>query len=222
MKHFFILFFASLCFCQNSSAQNCTSPATNYDLTVVSLTVFPPQSSSMNYMQGYVCPGATLIDSAMCCTRMVNIDSGATMFVGPMSYGMAYVKSGGTFNGQGASNNWQVYAEAGASIINHTGLNNACPQVVFTGGTCSMGFNSTVYQKPTVALNGSFLNFAFSTSVSAQVELLDVTGKVVISESINNSSVHSMNVAGLAEGIYMYRVVSGGSLIASDRIVLSK
>jgi len=218
---FTLLLLALLGFGGNVFAQSCTSQATSYDLTVTSLTIIPPVSSSSTYMQGYICPGATLIDSAMCCTRFCNVDSLATMIVGPNSYGMAYVKGGGTFNGQGASANWVVFAEPGASIINHTGTTNQCPAVVFTGGNCTMGFNTAQSMKPDVALKGNQLNFTFNTTMSdVHVELLDVNGKVVKSETMDQSSVHSMDVSGLASGVYMYRMMQGTEVVSSDKIIL--
>jgi hypothetical protein len=143
------------------------------------------------------------------------------MIVGPNSYGMAYVKGGGTFNGQGASNNWQVYAEPGANVINHTGTTIPCTSIAFGGGNCAMGFNTAQSVKPNVSLIGNQLNFIFSATMNdVHIELLDVNGKTVKSETMNQSSVHSMDVSGLASGVYMYRVLQGAEVVSSDKIVL--
>ncbi len=208
-------------YCGNAFAQ-CTSPATSYDLIVVSNITIPAQSNS-NYMQGYVCNGGVLLDSAYCCTRFVNVDSGGVMMVGPSSYGQAFVKNGGTFNGQGSSANWAVFYEAGANVINHVGNSQQCPQITFTNNNCIMGFTENESPKPTVALNGDALNFGFDAVMTdVRIELLDVNGKVVKSEMMNQSSVHSMDVSGLASGVYMYRVMRGAELISSDKLVISE
>lgn len=40
--------------------------------------------------------------------------------------------------------------------------------------------------------------------------------------SVLNSSVHSMNVSVLANGIYLYRIKQGGEVIASDKFILGE
>ena len=215
---FTLVLMALLCFGGNSFAQ-CTSPGSNYDLIVVSTVNIPVSQTA--YMQGYVCNGGVLTDSAQCCTRFLNVDSGGTVIVGPLSYGMAYVKSGGTFNGQGASNNWQVYHEAGATILNHTGMTLVCPLITFTSSNCIMGFAHSYSPKPNVSLIDHTLNFAFNSVVNdGTIEVFDVTGNVVRSEKVNQTSVHSMNLNGLAGGIYMYRVMQGTEVLSSDKVVL--
>jgi hypothetical protein len=219
MKQTFTLFFIGfLCFSANAIAQ-CTSPSSNYDLIVVSNVTIAPQTTA--YMQGYVCNGGVLTDSAYCCTRFLNIDSGGVVMVGPASYGQAFVKNGGTFNGQNSSSNWAVFYEAGANVINHVGNSQQCPQITFTANNCIMGFTPTDSPKPNVSLVETNLMFAFSSAVSdVTVEVFDVAGNVVRSGKVNQTSVHSMNLAGLAGGMYVYRVTQGTEVISSDKIVL--
>lgn len=211
-----ILFFAG-----NAFAQNCTWTTSNYDMVVISSTTIAPTTAS--YTQGFVCNGATLTDSATCCTRLIVVDNGATLIVGPQSYGMAYVLDGGTFNGQGASGNWIVTHEPMANILNHTGPAQQCSTIVYSPTSCSMGIADNAWMKPTVTLNDQTLIFSFTDAMQdAQIELLDVNGKVVKSEMINQSSTLSMDVAGLAAGVYMYRVMQGGEVISSDKLVISE
>ena len=219
MKQTFTLFFiAMLCFGGKAFAQ-CSSPANNYDLIVVSNITISPQTTS--YMQGYVCNGGILLDSAMCCTRIVNIDSGGAMYVGPNSYGMAYVKSGGVFNGANVSNNWQVYSEPGATVINHTGPSQSCAQITFNSTNCIMGFAHNDSPKPNASLIDHRLTFAFASVVNnVTIEVFDVSGNVVRSEQVSQTSVHSMDLSGLAGGVYMYRVSQAGEVISSDKVVL--
>lgn len=217
---FTLLLTALLCFGGDAIAQ-CSSPASSYDLIVASTIV--RSGTSAGYMQGYVCNGGVLIDSATCCTRFVVVDSGGSLLVGPMSYGAAYVLNGATFNGQNASNNWQVFAEPNATVINHTGNNIACPQITYTASNCIMSVEQNTSPKPTVALNGHVLNFGFTSVVNdVQIELLDVSGKVVRSEMVNQSSVHSMDVSGIASGVYMYRVMQGAEVVSTDKLVISE
>lgn len=209
-------------YCGNANAQLCTSSATSYDLIVVATTVIAP-TASPSYTQGYVCNGGILMDSAMCCTRFAVVDSGGTMMVGPFAYGIAYILDGGTFNGQGASNNWTVVAEPNATVINHTGNIQQCSTIVYSPTSCTMGISPTETMKPTVALIGHSINFGFSAVMNdVRIELLDVNGKVVKSEMMNQSSVHSMDVSGIASGVYMYRVMLGTELISSDKLVISE
>ena len=55
-----------------------------------------------------------------------------------------------------------------------------------------------------------------------RIEMLDVSGKVVKSEMVNQSSVHSMDIAGLAAGVYLYRVSQGTEVISSDKLVIAE
>lgn len=222
MKKLYTLFSAAmLCLFTGAYSQNCTSSANNYDLVVVANTTIPPNASP-NYMQGYVCNGGVLLDSALCCTRFVNVDSGGTMIVGPNSYGIAYVLNGGTFNGQGSSNNWTVVAEPNATVINHTGNLQPCSTITYNPSSCTMGTPDPSNMKPAVSLNGTLLNFGFHSVVNVTIELVDVTGKAVRSEQVNRASVHSMNVEGLASGVYMYRVMQNGEVISSDKLILGQ
>ena len=212
------LLLAILCFGNDAIAQ-CSSPASTYDLIVASTII--RSGNSAGYMQGYVCNGGVLIDSATCCTRFVLVDSGGAMIVGPMSYGMAYVLNGGSFDGQGASNNWQVVAEPNATVTNHTGNTVACAQITYTASNCIMSVPQNTSPKPNVSLVETSLLFAFNSVVSdVTIEVFDIGGNVVRSEKVNQTSVHAMNLAGLAGGIYVYRVMQGTEVLSSDKVVL--
>ena len=50
------------------------------------------------------------------------------------------------------------------------------------------------------------------------IEFNDVTGRLVLSEEIN-STITSINISSLKQGVYMYRMVNGDNIIARDRIV---
>ncbi len=217
-KIFTLILLACLCFGGNAIAQ-CTSPVSSYDLIVASTIV--RSGSNAGYIQGYVCNGGVLIDSATCCTRFVVVDSGGSLIVGPISYGGAYVLNGATFNGQNMSNNWQVFAEPNATVINHSGTTTACAQIAYTASNCIMSVPQNASSVSSVALSGTNLNFAFTSVVSdVTIELFDVTGNVVRSEKVNQSAVHSMNLNGLAGGVYMYRVMQGTEVISTDKVVL--
>lgn len=50
------------------------------------------------------------------------------------------------------------------------------------------------------------------------IEFHDVTGRLVLSEEIKSANT-SINISSLRQGVYMYRIVNGDSVIARDRIV---
>lgn len=218
MKQFYLfaIFFAFLS--HGAAAQTlCNSNASSYDLVVFSQTVIPP-NASMSYTSAYVCGGATLYDSAYCCTRMCHVDSLATLITGPNSYGMAYIKSGGTFNGQGSSVNWQVVAEPGSIVLNHTGILQNCVSVTFPTAMCFMTVEEQFGKQTSVAQNGSALMFRFSSDVTApRIELRDVNGKLVKTENCSSGTLCTVNVGDLADGIYFWTVYEGSEQISSGK-----
>lgn len=218
MKHFYPLAILFAFFSNGAGAQTvCNSNASSYDLVVFSQTVIPP-NASMSYTSGFVCGGATLYDSAYCCTRMCHVDTLATLITGPNSYGMAYIKSGGTFNGQGSSMNWQVIAEPGSIILNHTGIVQNCTSVTFPAAMCFMSVEEQFGKQTSVVQNGSALMFRFSSEVSSpRIELRDVNGKLVKSENCFSGTLCTVNVAELSEGIYFWTVYEGSSPISSGK-----
>ncbi|MBO7652081.1 MAG: T9SS type A sorting domain-containing protein, partial [Bacteroidales bacterium] len=50
------------------------------------------------------------------------------------------------------------------------------------------------------------------------IEFHDVAGRLVLSEEIKSANT-SINISSLKQGVYMYRIVNGDSVIARDRIV---
>lgn len=219
MKHFYLLaIFFALSNCDVVAQTVCNSNAVSYDLVVYSQTVIPP-NASMSYTSAYVCGGATLYDSAYCCTRMCHVDSLATLITGPNSYGMAYIKAGGTFNGQGSSMNWQVYAEPGSTVVNHTGIVQNCPSVTFPTAICFMSVEEQFGKQTSAVQNGSMLMFRFSSEVAApRIEMRDVNGKLVKSEIFSSGTVCTINIGELPEGIYFWTVYEGASQISSGKI----
>lgn len=219
MNKLYTLLFVAFFSISTDAISQCTANATSYDLIVASTII--RSGNSAGYTQAYICNGGVLIDSATCCTRFVVVDSGGAMIVGPLSYGAAYVLNGATFNGQNASNNWQVFAEPTATVVNHTGTTLACAQITYTASNCIMSVGQIDSPKPAVSINGSALNFGFTSVMNdVQIELLDINGKIVKSEMMNQSSVHTMDIAGLAGGVYMYRVMRGAEVLSSDKIVM--
>lgn len=53
---------------------------------------------------------------------------------------------------------------------------------------------------------------------TTMIEFHDVTGRLVLSEEIKSANT-SINISSLKQGVYMYRIVNGDSVIARDRIV---
>jgi len=113
----------------------CTG-ASFYDLTVTYTTVFHPIGTSFN--SAIICPGGLLIDSANCCTRVINILPGAVNEAGGMAFGVVYVMNGGTFNANGCTG-FFCYYEKGATILNYSGSSSVCASLSFKPSSCSLG-----------------------------------------------------------------------------------
>lgn len=211
---------AVLAFCAEVQAQ-CSSSSSNYDLQVIAATTFGPNPTSL-YMNGYVCSGGTLTDSMTCCTRLVHVDSGGTLNVGPLSYGMAYLKSGALFNGGGSSQNWMLYAEPGATIIGHTGTTVQCTTVTFVPAGCALGIAPQVHAAPvTMLVTPLQLKLQFAVPAEAlTAELVDMNGRVIRSQPVIQTSSATIDLSGFAQGIYFCRVMKGNELLFGERFAV--
>ena len=214
-----------LCFFVNTakSQTGCTSIAVTYDQVFSNYTVFPPTPSGL-YTLGYICNGVTVIDSMSCCTRMIHVETGAVFIAGPFSYGTAYVKSGGTFNGQNTAQNWFVYAEAGANVLNYTGTVVSCTAVSFPTANCFMNVHSTEPEEQVklIQLPGQIQFSVPSANGNTRIELYDISGKQLINQSAENTSVISMSTESLSGGMYFYRVYQNEELLSTGKIALAK
>ena len=73
------------------------------------------------------------------------------------------------------------------------------------------------YPNPTT--NQLFVEFAQPVSPKTTLELMDLTGKVVYSAILgNNTSVHSIDLSALAEGVYFIKI-SNSEFTLTKRIV---
>ncbi len=206
-----------LAFLQHGNAQCSSTP--NYDLIVSGSVVLPPSPTSQ-YISAYVCTTGTLIDSMSCCTRMIHVEPGGTLIVGPLAYGAVYLKSGATFDGQNTSMSWMVFAEAGAIILNYPGTVTQCVAVTFPSANCVTSTGDAPASSPVSVIQGDGqLQFDFPATVSnLRVELYDMSGRMVSSETATNASRHTVNLAALPAGIYFCRVYDNDAAIYSDKI----
>lgn len=204
MKKLITLF--SICVLSSGSIHSqCSSGAGSYDLTVTSNVVIGPSGPSFTF--GIVCSGGQLMDSAMCCTRMIHVEGGGIYEAGPSAYGFVYLKSGATFDAHGNNSFFGVAYEAGATILNYTGPMNLCTAVTFPPGLCTpttiMENNSTslvsVYPNPC----NDVLHLDNNFSKDAQITIYDIAGKK-IKEIVSFDN--EINVSTLSPGIYTFDI----------------
>lgn len=225
MKKNLILLLICLCFFAklSKSQSGCASLATTYDMVFSNNTVLPP-SPSGQYMFGYICTGTTVTDSMNCCTRFMHVVSGGTLIAGPLSYGTAYLKAGATFDGQNTAQNWFVYAEAGANVLNYSGNVITCTAVTFPAGNCFMSVGNTETEKSvTVIQQPNQLQFSFSNPLSpGRIEIYDISGKQLLNQTAENTTMISVNTESFCSGMYFYRVYQNGEFLSSGKISLTK
>jgi hypothetical protein len=90
------------------------------------------------------------------------------------------------------------------------------PEDTGTGVAALVTFNMHVYPNPTK----DQLVFSASTNGTATVNVIDVTGKVVMQERVNFAgNMSSMNVAPLQAGVYMIRVTDAEGRVSLARII---
>ena len=193
----------------SSIYSQCTSSPSSYDLTVSSNVVIGPSGPSFTF--GIVCSGGQLMDSAMCCTRMIHVEGGGIYEAGPAAYGFVYIKSGGTFDAHGNTSFFGVSYEAGATILNYTGPMTLCPVVTFPPGLCTPTAinenNSTsllsVYPNPC----NDVLHLDNNFSKDAKITIYDIAGKKV-QEIV--SFENEINVSMLSPGMYTFNILVEG------------
>lgn len=197
----------------------CTSGATAYDLTVNSMVTLAPTATP--YTFGIVCAGGHLIDSAMCCTRMIHIEGGGIYEAGPSAYGIVWVKSGGTFDAHGNTSFFNVYADAGATILNYTGPLSLCSPVIFASGLCvptgivDNATSAVVKTYPNPA--NDVLRLENTFSADAIISIYDITGKMVKEVSLSESE---MNVSTLAAGMYTFSISLEGQKVSNGKFAI--
>jgi len=74
---------------------------------------------------------------------------------------------------------------------------------------------------PNPLTNSNDINVLFSTSISAQINIFDLTGKIVLSEDISNASTKRISISSLNNGIYMLQVVAD-NVSTTRKIVVMK
>ena len=140
----------------------------------------------------------------MCCTRICHVDTLGTLVVGPMSYGTAYVRSGATFDGQNTAQNWFVYTESGATVLNYSGNVVQCTNVTFPAAMCFMSVPEQYQSTVSAVQNANLLSFSFSSVLTkARVELYDPTGKIVMTSTQAQCNRQDLDVSTLPSGVHM-------------------
>jgi hypothetical protein len=76
-----------------------------------------------------------------------------------------------------------------------------------------------LYPNPTIGVLN--ISYNFRENEKLLVEVFDITGKLVSTQSLNNSS-SIINLSGLNEGLFMVRVYSDGKLISTKKVIYAK
>lgn len=65
------------------------------------------------------------------------------------------------------------------------------------------------------------INFNLSVAQKGTVEITDITGRVVVSQSLSGAAVTTVNVSNVAPGLYLYNLVTGSQSF-SGKIIITK
>ncbi len=227
MKKINTLIAVSLITLSSGLFAQCASFGGPYDLTVSNLTVLSPAASMYN--SGIVCPGGHLIDSTVCCTRFIHIDSGAVYEAGPLAYGFVYLKNHGTFDGHGSTMPFTLFYETGATILNFAGGMTVCPTVTFPNPspcTIPLGViggkrveDISIYPNPVSEIIYIDLNFSPTKTLFSVYE---VTGKIVMESNLSKSVSNEVSVSSLPTGIYSYRISENEENVSVGKFVVRR
>lgn len=75
-----------------------------------------------------------------------------------------------------------------------------------------------IYPNPVVS--NDKLNVSFDNVVSAKLKLFNVTGKLVLEETINNSTSKTVNLNNLTNGIYLLQITNGAASITKKVVIM--
>lgn len=73
---------------------------------------------------------------------------------------------------------------------------------------------------PNPLTNTNKVNVLFSNAITAQINIYDLTGKLVLSEEISNASTKRINISSLNNGIYMLQVVADNASTTRKIVVM--
>ncbi|MFN0032888.1 MAG: T9SS type A sorting domain-containing protein [Flavobacteriales bacterium] len=222
MKNFTLVLLLMVVTAGTGIAQ-CTSPVMSYDLVVSDNVALGPNGTQ--FTSAHVCSGGILIDSTMCCTRVIHVDEGGTYQAGPFAYGSLYLKSGATYD---ALDNTGVYVayEEGATILNYSGTPMLCDDISFPEANCTTQVANNETQP---ALN-VYPNPCTSTLVIEMPEgyqlqtitLYDHTGKLIMqSTPAQGLSKITMDVSTITPGLYMYSMIDNTGHMMQGRLMVA-
>lgn len=77
-----------------------------------------------------------------------------------------------------------------------------------------------MYPNPVSANQDLRINFAINTS--AKINVFDITGKSVLSDSMDNSNSKKINVSSLSNGVYMMQMIMDGGSQITRKFVITK
>lgn len=73
---------------------------------------------------------------------------------------------------------------------------------------------------PNPVVNDNDLNVSFNNVVSAKLKLFNVTGKLVLEDTISNSASKSLNINNLTNGIYLLQITNGAATITKKVVIM--
>lgn len=225
MKKIYLLICFLLLGESTSIVAQCTSFPSTYDIIVADSVVIPPSGPSFTW--SYICGGGVLMDSAMCCTRLIHVEAGGTYEAGPSAYGFVYLKSGATFDAHGNNSFANVAYEAGATILNYTGAMSLCSSVTFPNAGCSIPtsiaenpMNYTVQIYPNPFTNSAILQFNNPKKESCILILYDLHGRIV--RTISNITTDKVEIErqNLPSGFYFVQLSTNKQTIANGKLTM--
>ncbi|WP_027138894.1 T9SS type A sorting domain-containing protein [Gaetbulibacter saemankumensis] len=73
---------------------------------------------------------------------------------------------------------------------------------------------------PNPLTKGNEISLSFGINTSVQIELYDITGKLMLKTFTDNQNLKNINVSGLTNGMYMIKINSGNSSVIRKAVIL--
>ncbi|MFG6687187.1 T9SS type A sorting domain-containing protein [Mariniflexile sp. HNIBRBA6329] len=102
-----------------------------------------------------------------------------------------------------------------------SGFDTSCS---YSGGTLPVVdfkfLNEQLKVYPSPLIEGNDIKVAFGFNVTAKIDLYNVTGKLVLSDSINNKSTKSINISSFSNGVYIVRIKIDNTSFSRKIVIL--
>ena len=221
MKKNITLIVICLLFVLASGKAQCTGQTT-YDLTVSGTTIQHPATNS--FLSAVVCSGGVLIDSSTCCTRFVHVLSGGTYQMGGSAYAFVMLQNGATFIGSPTANVFGLSYETGANIINYSGPMTICPSITFSPSSCSSVLVENNSEPVITAFYESLQQSLLVSGINsrASLQIFDITGKLMMKETVNENQENRFDLSMLNSGVYTYLIQFDSKESTHGKFIIAK